>query len=75
MRVLVISPDGNTLVIGAVFEDSNGTGINLDQNDNSATDSGALYVFRRFGPTWYQEAYLKAPNAEANDWLGNGKGR
>lgn len=71
---VVISPDGNTLVVGTVFEDSNATGINGDQFNNSATDSGAIYVFSRFGPTWVQEAYLKAPNAEANDWLGNGKG-
>ena len=33
------------MVVGAPFEDSNATGVNGNQNDNSATDSGAVYVF------------------------------
>ncbi|HEX4950464.1 MAG TPA: FG-GAP repeat protein, partial [Blastocatellia bacterium] len=36
---------GDTVVVSARFEDSNATGINGDQNDNSATDAGAAYVF------------------------------
>ncbi|TGM08644.1 hypothetical protein EHQ86_02340, partial [Leptospira yasudae] len=38
--------------------------------DNSAGGSGAVYVFRRIGTNWVQEAYLKAPNAEAGDSFG-----
>ena len=30
-----------------------------------------MYVFRRTGITWAQEAYLKAPNAESWDSFGN----
>ena len=36
---------GGTLAIGAHGEDSAATGIDGDENDNSARDSGAVYVF------------------------------
>ena len=39
-------------------------------NDNSASESGAAHVFVRSGTTWAQQAYLKAPNAAANDKFG-----
>ncbi|MBK8824821.1 MAG: FG-GAP repeat protein [Anaerolineales bacterium] len=61
---------GDTLVVGAIFEDSNATGVNGNQADNSATDSGAAYVFTRNGTTWSQQAYLKASNTNPNDWFG-----
>ena len=61
---------GNTLAIGAYFEDSNATGVNGNQNDNSANDSGAAYVFTRSGTTWSQQAYLKASNTGASDYFG-----
>src|SRR5262245_30008644 len=38
--------------------------------NNSATDSGAAYVFVREGTNWSQQAYLKASNTGANDWFG-----
>ncbi|MFH1231297.1 MAG: FG-GAP repeat protein, partial [Planctomycetota bacterium] len=60
---------GDTLVIGAVGEDSNATGINGNQSDNSAADSGAVYVFTRSGATWSQQAYIKASNTQADDWF------
>lgn len=55
---LHLSQDGNTLVVSA-FEASNATGVNGNQSDNSSTISGAVYVFRRIGAGWRQEAYLK----------------
>jgi hypothetical protein len=64
---------GNTIVVGADQEDSNQTTItngNTASTDNSATNSGAAYVFRRTGNTWVNEAYLKAPNAELSDSFG-----
>ena len=36
---------GETLVASAPYEDSNATGINGDQTNNEARDSGAAYVF------------------------------
>src|SRR5205823_3210346 len=59
-----VAVSGDTVVVGAIFEDSNATGVNGDQNDNSALISGAAYVFVRNGTTWSQQAYLKASNTE-----------
>jgi hypothetical protein len=51
-----ISLSGDTLVVGAVGdvtgEDSAATGVNGNQADNSASQSGAAYVFVRSGTTW-----------------------
>lgn len=61
---------GETLVVGAPWEDSNATGINSNQADESAADSGAAYVFVRSGTTWTQQAYLKAANTRMEDNFG-----
>ena len=42
---LSLSSDGNTLAVGAPFEDSSATGIEGDESDNSLLDAGAVYVF------------------------------
>jgi hypothetical protein len=47
-------------VVTAPGEDSNATGVNGNQSDNSAINSGAAYVFMRDGTNWSQQAYLKA---------------
>ena len=61
---------GDTLAVGAVGEAGNATGVNNSQTDNSASGSGAVYVFTRSGTTWTQQAYLKASNTEASDNFG-----
>lgn len=65
-----VAISGRTVVVGAVFEDSSATGVNGNQGNNSATDSGAAYVFVREGTNWVQQAYLKASNTGANDHFG-----
>jgi hypothetical protein len=68
-----VSISGDTIVVGALDEDSNQTTITngtTASNDNSAGTSGAAYVFRRNGTTWTNEAYLKAPNSESFDSFG-----
>lgn len=65
-----VSVSGSTVVVGAPAETSNATGVNGNQNDNSAIYAGAAYVFVYNGTTWTQQAYLKASNTQANDWLG-----
>ncbi|MCK5828679.1 MAG: FG-GAP repeat protein [Methylococcales bacterium] len=65
-----VAISGNTLVVGAISEDSNSVGVNGSQSNNSASDSGAAYVFTRTGTTWSQQAYLKASNAETGDKFG-----
>ena len=67
---LSLDSDGNTLMVGAWAEESNATGVNGDQNDNSANGFGAVYVFVRSVSTWSQQAYLKASNSEASDAFG-----
>jgi hypothetical protein len=61
-----VALDGDTLVVGAYKEASNGTG----QGNNDADDAGAAYVFVRSGDAWMQQAYLKASHAEAYDNFG-----
>ena len=61
---------GDTAIVGAYMEDSNSTGVNGFQGDNSAGIAGAAYVFARSGTTWTQEAYLKASNTNPGDWFG-----
>ena len=65
-----VAVSGDTVVVGATGEDSNATGINGNQNNNSAVNAGAAYVFVRSGATWTQQAYLKASNTGANDVFG-----
>ena len=67
---IALSADGNTLAVGAIGESSATTGVNGNQDDNTAVDAGAVYVFVRVDGTWTQQAYLKASNAEATDWFG-----
>ena len=40
-----VALSGGTAVVGGWGEDSAAVGVNGDQNDNSATNSGAAYVF------------------------------
>ncbi len=61
-----VAISGNTIVVGAYNEDSNGS----SPNDNSAANAGAAYVFVRNGTSWSQQAYLKASNVTAGDEFG-----
>ena len=68
---VALSGDGATLAVGSRLEDSAATGIDGDQEDNSARNAGAAYVFRRSGTgAWQQEAYLKASNSGPGDQFG-----
>ena len=65
-----VAIDGDTIAVGAPEERSAATSVNGDESDNSAQGAGAVYVFRRSGGAWSQEAYLKASDAEAGDRFG-----
>jgi len=69
-----LSGDGNTLAVGAMYEDSGATGIDGNQADNSILDPGAVYVFTRTGTVWTQQAYVKASNTGRDDWFGGSVG-
>lgn len=62
---LALSQDGNTLAVGAPFEDSGGA-----PSDDTVSGSGAVYVFVRSGVAWSQQAYLKATAIFAGDAFG-----
>lgn len=65
-----VAVSGNTMVVGAPYENSNSTGVGGAQNNTGATKSGAAYVYVRTGDTWVQQAFLKADNAQAGDEFG-----
>lgn len=67
---VVLAIDGDTLVVGAPFESSASIGVNGNQTDNSASASGAVYVFARVNGNWMQQAYLKASNSNSGDLFG-----
>jgi hypothetical protein len=69
---LALSGDGNTLAVGAVSEDSNATGIDGNQSDDSASSAGAVYLYTRTGAAWAQGPYLKGSNTEGGDLFGYG---
>jgi len=63
-----IALDGNTLVVGAIGEDS---AIQIEQNNNAGASRGAVYVFVHQNGDWLQQAYLKAPNGDDYDNFGS----
>lgn len=71
-EAVAISADGNTLAVAASGEDSNATGSGGDQDNDSITNSGAVYLFLRSSGVWAQKAYVKASNPQAGDGFGSG---
>jgi hypothetical protein len=67
---LAMSADGGTVAVSTPHEDSAATGVNGNQRDESAWDSGAVYVFVRSGDAWTQQAYIKASNTQSSDKFG-----
>jgi len=67
---LALSAAGDTLAVGDSAEDSAATGIDGEAKQ-SATNSGAVYVYTRTGSTWARQAYVKASNAASGDSFGD----
>jgi len=66
-----VSLSGDLLVAGKVQDDSRATGVDGEEGDTSAQNSGAAYVFVREESVWRQDAYLKASNTGAGDFFGS----
>ncbi|MCG8013207.1 MAG: FG-GAP repeat protein, partial [Candidatus Thiodiazotropha weberae] len=66
-----LSANGNTLAVGSLWESSSARGIDADSTDNSADESGAVYLFERNTEAWSQTAFIKASNAEQGDEFGH----
>ncbi len=65
-----VAVDGDTAVVGAIFEDGGGRGVDPSDN-NSALNAGAAYVFVRNNGVWSQQAPLKASNTGDGDSFGS----
>ncbi|MDX1958057.1 MAG: FG-GAP repeat protein [Leptospiraceae bacterium] len=68
-----VSISGDTIVVSAIYEASNQTIITngtTPSSDNSNFNSGAVYVYKRTGTTWAQEAYIKPVNNGSSDFFG-----
>ncbi|HWN66638.1 MAG TPA: cadherin-like beta sandwich domain-containing protein [Haliangium sp.] len=59
-----VAIDNNVIAVGAPFESSAAAGVDGDQEDDGLSNSGAVYIFRRAGDVWQQEAYIKASNPQ-----------
>ena len=68
---LALSGDGSTLAVGAQLEDSDAQGIDGRQENDSASEAGAVYFLTRTGTVWSQQAYVKGSNTEAFDEFGS----
>ena len=64
-----VAVSGDTVVVGAMNEDSSTLGVN-SAADEAASEAGAAYVFVRHGTNWTQQAYLKAHQVTAGDGFG-----
>jgi hypothetical protein len=65
-----VSLAGDVLAVAALEDNSNAIGINGNQADTSATQSGAVYLFTRTGGTWAQQAYVKSSNTTLGQFFG-----
>lgn len=68
---LALSGDGSTLAVGAQLEDSASQGVDAVQDDDSAQEAGAVYLFTHDGSAWTQSVYVKGSNTEAFDEFGS----
>lgn len=70
--MIALSDDGHTLAIGASLEDGGAEGFAGDPTDDSAPNSGAVYLFVRDDKgTWSDPTYLKASNTSSEDRFGS----
>ncbi|MEZ4254191.1 MAG: FG-GAP repeat protein [Polyangiales bacterium] len=68
---LALSPDGQTLAVGASQESSESDGVNSDQHDESTYGAGAVYLFRKGEDgDWWEESYIKASNSGDQHYFG-----
>ncbi|MEM1410863.1 MAG: FG-GAP repeat protein [Pseudomonadota bacterium] len=65
-----VALDRVRIVVSAIGEDSNATGVDGDDSNNGASDSGAAWSFNRVGQRWMLGQYLKASNTDRGDRFG-----
>ncbi len=60
-QTVALSRDGNTLAVGAPFEDGDADSVN---------NSGAVYLYRYQNTSWNQQNYFRSGYEGANDYFG-----
>lgn len=68
-----VSIVGDLIAVSAPNEDSNATGVTMGttgSTNNTVSNSGAVYLFRRSGSNWAQEAFVKGHAINAGDAFG-----
>ena len=68
-----VALSSHTLAVGVPNEDSSGSTIlngTTGDWDNSKTESGAVYVFKRVSGNWEQESFIKPGNTDTGDQFG-----
>ena len=66
-----VAVSGTAVAVGAPNEDSCSKGVNQIGNNNDCGQSGAVYIFRKTGATWSEEAYIKASNSNDGAHFGS----
>ena len=66
-----VAIDDPFVAISTDEEDSAARGVNGDPTDNSAPESGAVYLYEAQGDQWAYTTYLKASNSDENDHFGD----
>jgi hypothetical protein len=66
-----VALSGQTLAVGAYWESGGASGVNVDPSNQSAHQSGAVYLFVRGATGWSQQAYIKASNPHGGANFGN----
>ena len=77
---MALNGEGNTLIVGAPFEDSNAKGVHSPTSgsligsphlDNTNLNSGAAYLYTYNVNGWSQLSYIKASNSDHGDNFGH----
>ena len=69
-NAVTLSDDGNTLAIAAWFEADAETVIEQEYIGDTATSSGAVYVFKRAGTAWSQQAFIMPNDVDSSSLFG-----
>jgi hypothetical protein len=69
-RVVQLSGDGKSLVVGAALEDGSASPPDGQTTNDSSSDAGAAYLFSYEQNHWRQDAYLKALTVDPGDRFG-----
>ncbi|MGR5448510.1 Ig-like domain-containing protein [Vibrio sp. PNB22_3_1] len=57
----LLSVSGDVMYISAVGEDSSALGLNGEQLNDEALNTGAVYRYRKVGDDWIFDAFIKSP--------------